>query len=515
MGRGARIVALAIATLLVLGVGAAAGAAPRVSSGPGNPTGTLNVAYDFASEFTNSFDPEQSTSECDTIITGQIYGFLTRRDAQNNVLPDLAQSWTIGQNSLTLDLRPGVRFSDGEPYDANAVKAGLLHNKPNEMYGALHAVTSIDVLDPLTVRINLSNNSGARLIYALSQGAGQIPAPNSLAQASTKPVGAGPFRFVSYSSGSGATLTRNKAFWDASGYKLGGLKFVQVGAGPPSVLALRSGSVDVTRFQPESYQTLKSDSSLGVASRPSLDYLQLQFRFTGPFANPLVRQAVSMSIDRATINKVALAGQGTVATQSFPPFSPDYVQGLASTYRFDPAAAKQLLAQAGYPNGFSFDMVIPGGGISLVERLGALIQNELAQAGITANIHRSLGSDLYTTYLLRKQGNALAAEQNDNPFPPIVLWGQFAADAFSAQQTNAVNPQINVLMQQAFNTADLNTINDLVRQASAVDVQQSLEVPIAFIPQQIAWSRSRVGGPVKAPLSTCSPDDLTGVYVKS
>jgi ABC-type transport system substrate-binding protein len=498
--------------------GIAAGVAGWGAEGAGaatspKPTGTLNVGYDFSSEFTNTFDPAKSQSECDSIVTAQIYGFLLTRNAQDQVQPGLAQSWSLGPNSLTLDLRPGLTFSDGEPYDANAVREGLLHNKSNTMFTELHAISSIDVLSSTSLRINLTDNSGVRLTYALTQSSGEIPAPSTLNSAFSNPIGAGPFQFASYREGSNLDLKRNSGYYDAAAYHLGGVNFVQVGAGPPSVLALRSGSVDLVRLQPDSYSEVAGNSQIGTASRPSTDYLQISFRYSGPLLNTKVRQAINLAINRQQINQVVLDGRGVVATQPFPPFSPVYVHGLVGSNHYDPAQAKKLLAEAGYPKGFSFTLIIPGGGISIEERLAALVQADLGAVGIKTNVQRELGSDLYTAFLVQKQGNALAAENTDNPYPPLIL-GQFASNDFAAVQLNAVNPAINTILQQADDSTSLATIDALGQKGNKLDVEQALEVPIAFLPQLVAWNKSTVGGKVQAPLNTCAPDSLAGVTVR-
>ncbi len=510
LGRMAAIGAAMSGTAVTV---AAWGTGPSGASTSGSHGGALNVGYDFSSEFTNTFDPAKSQSECDSIVTAQIYGFLLTRNAQDQVQPGLAESWSLGPDSLTLNLRPGLTFSDGEAYDANAVKAGLLHNKSNTMFTELHAISSIDVLSPTSVRINLSDNSGVRLTYALTQSSGEIPAPSTLSSSFTNPVGAGPFQFVSYREDSSLDLKRNSDYYDASAYRIGGVNFIQVGAGPPSVLALRSGSVDLVRLQPDSYTAVAGNSGIGVASRPSTDYLQITFRYAGPLLNTKVRQAINLAINRQQVNQIVLDGRGLVATQPFPPFSPVYVSGLVGSNHYDPAKAKELLAQAGYPHGFGFTLIIPGGGISIEERLAALVQADLGAVGIRTSVQRELGSDLYTAFLVQKQGNALAAENTDNPYPPLLL-GQFASNDFAAVQLNAVNPTVNSILQQADDSTNLSTIDALGREGNKVDVDQALEVPIAFLPQLVAWNKSTVGGNVQAPLNTCAPNDLAGVTVK-
>jgi ABC-type transport system substrate-binding protein len=503
---------VAVVPLVALAMGLTA-AVPGLSGGAAAATGgTLNDGYDFSSEFSNTFDPAKSQSECDSLVAEQIYGFLLTRNSKDQIEPGLASAWSVGPDSLTLTLRPGLTFSDGEPFDAQAVKDGIEHNRSSTMFTELHAVTGVDVLGPTTVRIDLSDNSGVRLAYALTQSSGEIPAPSTLNGPFAHPIGAGPFRFISYSEGSNLTLARSPTYYAASTYKLGGLRFVQVGSGPPSVTALLSGSLDYVRLQADSYAAVPKGSNYGVVSRPSSDYLQVEFRFAGPFTKRLVRQAVNLAINRKAINSVVLDGQGQVAEQPFPPSSPVHVAGLVGSNHYDPSEAKRDLAAAGYPHGFHFTLVIPGGGIALEERLGTLVQAELGAVGVDVTIKRVLGSDLYTSFLIEKQGNALAAEDTDNPYPPLLL-GQFASDNFAAVQLDAVNPQINAILAQADNSTSLSTIDAFGREGNTVDVDQALEVPIAFLPQIVAWNKDVVHGTVSAPLNTCAPDDFAGVSV--
>src|ERR1700722_19807316 len=120
--------------------------------------GTLRIGYDFASQFTNTFDPGKSSGNCDGIVTAPIYDTLIHLSPGGALEPGLATSWSVQGDVITLHLRSGVKFSNGQPFDATAVKAGLLHNKLNTTLNDLALINSITVVDPLTVKINYSNN---------------------------------------------------------------------------------------------------------------------------------------------------------------------------------------------------------------------------------------------------------------------------------------------------------------------------------------------------------------------
>jgi ABC-type transport system substrate-binding protein len=362
------------------------------------------------------------------------------------------------------------------------------------------------------------------MLYDFTGREGMIVAPSGLNSASTHPVGAGPFQFSSFAPGSKLSIRTYPGYFQKDRYKIGGFDFIQVSTGPPAVTALRSGAVDLIRFEAESYAGLKADSKVGVAVQNTGAYLQLQFRFTPPFDNIKVRQAVLHAINKDEINKTVQDGLGEVATQPYAKSSPVYVPEIANLYPFDQAKARQLLAEAGHPNGLSFDMVIPGGNITNMERQGSILQQQLAAVGIKANIVRILGSDIATGYYISGRGNAFAAEKLAEAFPPNLINGSYGKGQFVSiwshfnPDTNPPMPalldQITATMNQALAASDPKQAYDLTKQASKVVMENALEVPIAFAPQMMAFDKAKVGGTVHAQTNICDPPDLTGTTVK-
>lgn len=185
-------------------------------AGGGGKAGALRIGYDFSSEFTNTFDPAKSSGNCDDIVTSPIYDTLIHQNAGGSLEPGLATSWSINGDIITLHLRPGVTFSNGEAFNATAVKNGLLHDKLNTTLSELADVISISVVNPLTVTIRYLNNTGIELLYGMTGREGEIPAPDDLTKAGSDPIGAGPYEFVSYSPGSELVLKQNPNYWDKS-----------------------------------------------------------------------------------------------------------------------------------------------------------------------------------------------------------------------------------------------------------------------------------------------------------
>jgi peptide/nickel transport system substrate-binding protein len=482
-------------------------------SGGGGTAGVLRVGYDFASQFTNTFDPAKSSGNCDAIVTAPIYDTLIHLSAGGELEPGLATSWSINGDVITLHLRSGVKFSDGEPFDANAVKLGLLHNKKNTTLDDLADINSITVVNPLTLRIDYANNTGIELLYGISSREGEIPAPRDLNNANADPVGAGPFTFVSYRSGSELVLKANPTYWDKGAYHLKGLDFIEVGVGPPGVTALEADAVDMVPVEAESFGPVSHTSTYGVAVAQSTAYLEFQFRLTAPFDNVLVRQAVEYAIDRAKINQVVNAGQGEVATQTFPKDSPGYDPSIAGLYPYDPSKAEQLLAQAGYGPGHgpAITMVIPGGNITAMEEQGSILQSELDAVGFKVAIVRVLGSNVEADYYISRTGNAFAAEHLGDPYPPDQLYDNFGKFQFVAIYNDAENQDLTNLLLTAFADGATAPSWALTKQADDYVMKNALDAPIAFAPQFMAYSKTRVHGVVHAQTDICNPPDLTGI----
>ena len=485
-----------------------------VPAGSADPAGILKYGYDLSAMFTNTFDPAKSNGDCDAIPLSLIYASLLHRDAAGKLNPDLALSVTQAGRTITIKLRPGVVFSDNEAFTADAVKAGLLHNKKNTQLTSLAPIDSIDVVDPLTLVVHYQNDTGVEFVGAMAGRDGYIVAPNAVANASNKPVGAGPFVLSSYSPGGTISVRPNPLFWDKTRYKIAGVDFIQVGVGPPSLTALRSGSVDIVNVDSDGFTQLHTSPGFGVAVQQTTAYLQFQFRNVAPFDNQKLRQAVLYAINKDELNKVVESGQGEVATQPFPMASLGYDASLANLYPYNPAMAKQLLTEAGFPNGISVSVAIPGGNISEMERMSNIVQQQLAQVGIRMNVIRILGSDIATQYYIAGNGVAFLAAKLGSTYPPDQLYSSYGVGQFVPIWNKFERADINDLMVQALKIGIDPQAWALTKQADQIVMSQALEAPLVFRPEFQAYSSTRLGGVIHAPTDICDPDNLTTRFVK-
>jgi peptide/nickel transport system substrate-binding protein len=513
---GATTVVGAAATTSTTG---APGVSGRVDpGGTPDPNGVLRYGVDFPGEFTpNSFDPAGSLNSCDKIDEGLIYDTLTRLSPSGQLEPGLAQSWsfTPGGTSLTIHLRPNVTFSDGTPVDANAVKASILHVKSSPLRTSLSVIKDINVVDPLTLQLDLSLPTPADLLYAWNDLDGMVIAPSAISAAATHPVGSGPYTLAS-ANNSEIVLKKNPNYWDASAYQPAEIDFISVGVGPPSIAALKAGSIDMTAFDPESIPVVKPDTTLGYNIRPSHEYLTIEFRLdTPPVNNPVVRQAINYAVDRNEINNVVLGGTGIVTDETFAPDQPvAYNPSVANEYTpYNPDKARQLLAQAGYPNGISFTLVIPGG-VTLAEREAPLLQNEMAKAGINVKIVSVDPSQLLTSFYLHKENDAIAIPYPAEEEYARELYDKYGALGYTSKLTGSVQGgQYENLLIQGQGTLDPATLKPIMQQAAQLTTDQALEVPIAFESQMLAWNYSKIGGSPNAGSDPCRPD-FSGFFVR-
>jgi peptide/nickel transport system substrate-binding protein len=173
-----------------------------------NPNGVLTYGIDLNSEFDNTFNPEQSFNPCGFAILSNIYasGFGITNTA---FIPTVIKSWSTTPNTVTLHLRPGVVFSNGDPVDANAMKASLLYSRQSPLLTTLTAISTIDVVNPLALVLNLSNPIPGDVVQAMYHSDGTIYDPSTISTDGTKPVGAGPFVLKSYNVGSSIKLVAN------------------------------------------------------------------------------------------------------------------------------------------------------------------------------------------------------------------------------------------------------------------------------------------------------------------
>jgi peptide/nickel transport system substrate-binding protein len=332
-------------------------------------------------------NPAAAISEA---LYGNLFEGLVQFARDGSVRPCLAESWEISSDGLSyvFHLRGGVRFHNGTVFDAGTAKysleRALAPESANPQRARIAAVRAVEALDARTLRLGLSRRSGG-LLQSLAWGAFVMVEPRSAPTNSAQPVGTGPFRFLAWSRGDSLSLERNDGYWGTPA-RLERVTFKFISDPSAAYAALMAGDIDVFSNYPapESFAQFAADPrfKVFVGSTESEAVLALNNR-RPPLDDVRVRRAVAYALDRHAIVDGAMFGYGTPIGSHFPPHSPDYVD-LTDVYPHDPGRARALLAQAGYPNGFSVTMKLPPP--SYARRAGEIVASQLAQVGIAVRM---------------------------------------------------------------------------------------------------------------------------------
>ncbi len=388
--------------------------------------GTLTIA-----EGTDALtlDPHNYKAATDLIVSNLIYDTLVRFDLSLNLRPALAVGWLeLSPTSWRFDLRQGVKFSDGTPFDARAVKTSL-ERAAAAPRGAGYAgiVDHVDVVTPMRVIVHLKRpfapflkNMAAPVVAIISPSALQPGAPDI----NTHPVGTGPFMLAEWVPNQRLRLVPNPNYWGRAPY-LDAVIFRPIPEDSTRFLAFRGGQVDVISNPPANLAAqIRANPNMSLDTSPSTRDVRVAFTVTNPpFNNVKVRQAVAMAIDRGPIIKFVLNGLGREAKCGLIP--PEIMAtSPCADLPFDVAKAKQLLAEAGFANGLTTQFWTPEGRYLGDRQIAEAVQQQLQQINVRTNI-KVMEWGAYLDALARHEAQMF-----------IIGWGWVTGDPAQALRQN-------------------------------------------------------------------------------
>jgi peptide/nickel transport system substrate-binding protein len=426
----------------------------------------------------DTMDPALSGSFVARVAMAGMCDTLIDVDQKLNYIPSLATSWqwSADGRALTMHLRQGITFQNGEPFNADAVKWNITRYQTmpaSRRVAELKPVAGVNVLDPEAVRFDLSHPY-APLLSVLADRPGMMLAPKASAaegaNVAAHPVCLGPYEFVRRMAQDRIVLQRAANYWDPSKQGFDEVDYVTMPDPSVRLSNLRAGALDlIERVAPTDLPTIRSDTRLRIVSSVALGYSLLSINVgNGPMAqnplgqNPLVREAFEDSIDRDALNQVVFSGAYIPDSQPEAPNSPYYDPDFPTPPR-DVAKAKALLQQAGVPHP-TFTLLVPNDPIN--GQVAQVLQSMADEAGFDMKLQVMDGAAL--------TGQAQAGNYQmtmniwsgrPDPDQNVSIW--LACDGF-LDRGKYCNPSLDKLLAAASATNDATKRAALYRQAAAI-----------------------------------------------
>jgi peptide/nickel transport system substrate-binding protein len=344
-------------------------------------------------------DPTLARTYVGRIVFSSICDKLFDIDEKLNIVPQLAlgQETSADGKAVTIKLRPGVKFHDGEPFNAEAAKYSLerhLTMKGSFRRPEIASVDKVEIVDPMTIRLVLKEPFSP-LLAQLTDRAGMMVSPKAAEAAGDKfglkPVCAGPYKFVERVQQDRIVVEKFADYWNKDQVFIDKITYLPIVDGTVRLANLRSGGLDlIERVLATDIKTVRDNPKLKLSKAVQLGYLGITMNLAnGPKAdNPLgkdvrVRRALEASLDRDAINQVVFNGEFVPGNQWVSPQHPYYQQAFPIPKR-DVAKAKSLLKEAGVNGPITLDFMVPNG--AETRAVAEVVQSMAAEAGFDLKI---------------------------------------------------------------------------------------------------------------------------------
>ncbi len=461
----------------------------------------------------DGLDPHKAISAGTKEVLFNIFEGLVKFDADGDLNPAAAESYDISDDGMTytFTLREGVRFHDGSPVTVEDVvysikrSAGMLEPKDPAIVteSALLIISDVVATGERTVEIRLKQADTELLPYLTL-----AIVPKDYAELDTKPIGTGPFKFVSYTPLQSIVLEKNEAYYIEGVPYLDRVTFKISSGTDAAFMELQAGSIDILPYITDA-QASHLPKGYHLEAGP-MNLIQALFinNKVPPFDNKLVRQALCHAVDRQAVIDMVSGGRGKViGTNMYPGFKKYYDESLVNVYPYNPEKARELLKEAGYEKGFEFTITVPSNYQPHIDAAQVIVE-QLKQVGITAKIRliewSSWLSDVYRGRKYETTLVGLAAELSP---------GRALSRFRSSAQNNFVNysnPEFDALYSQGETETKEEKKTELYRQMQAMLTNDAVAVFIQD-PYQLTAVSDKLGGYTHYPIYV---QDMSLVYYK-
>jgi peptide/nickel transport system substrate-binding protein len=462
----------------------------------GPPSGTLG----WSTVAPTAWDPVVSAAGNDVSNLSLVYASLTRLSPEGEAEPALAEKWDFSKDGLTFDiyLKKGLKFTDGTPVDAEAVKTNLERGETESdslIIPYLEVIKSIKVDSPTELSLSLKSKDYV-LPLVLGGKVGMMVSPKAIKEnekgLATQPVGAGPFELTNYTAPTSATLVRNPNYWDAKDIHLEGVELKFFTDEQALLSSLLSNQVQLANIGGEQVQTAES-AGFEVSEFPSLHVASIEVNDKmHPFDNHKVVEAVNYAIDRETLLQTLAGGHGEVVDEAFAPGYSAYNKSVANYYTYNPEKAEALLKEGNYDGTPITITWFADAGLN-TQSESEQLQAELEAVGIKSTI-KSLPSaqaaeDVYVKHNVQFNPNGIVGREA----PSQMLETQYAADGLLNPGRDA-SPELTKALD-AVATFEVGTpqYEAALQEATKLSTEQSANMMLFTQPFLLAHTSSVTG----------------------
>lgn len=352
----------------------------------GTPVPGGSVVYGMTQDLA-SLDPHVDTDAGTRDVVFNLYEGLVKPTSDGGFIPAVASDYIISDDAktYTFTLRDGITFHDGTPVTIEDVKYSI--DRYAEIQGESSAfsslVDSVEVQDDKTLVVNLKESYSEFLpmmTIAIIPQSNEDPAGN--------PIGTGPFKYVSYTPGQNLELEKYDGYWQEGVTSLDSVEFKFIADVDTAFVELQAGTIDILKYLTSAQaETLGDDYNIVQGSMNLVHAMYLNSAYE-PLSKTEVRQALCYAVDRDAINNFIFGGKShIIGSHMIPAMSKYYEPEAETVYSYDPEKAKELLADAGYADGFDLEITVPSSYSQHVDS-AQIIADELSQVGINVTLNQ-------------------------------------------------------------------------------------------------------------------------------
>ena len=408
--------------------------------------------------------------------------------ASLTAVPMLADSWSFPDpRTLRITLRQGVRFHDGTPLDAQAVKAHLdrgAHDPSSAVRADLLSVDSVEAPSPTQVVLHLKYPDAA-LPLILSDRAGMVCSPTAVATGSAfrrNPVGAGPWAFSRWVENEVVSVRRSPVYWGQK-VKLDGIDMKIISDPNTAARSVMTGENDFAhRLFPQQKMIADRAKRTQQVNAPTMAAYQVVFNLSRPALQDMrVRQAINLAVDRDAFNKISQLGLGSPATTLLPRGYWAHDDSLEGFYPHDPAKARQLLSDAGHAGGV--DLQLYGYIDQASQQRSELLIEQLREVGIRVQLVAGLNADINPRFFIKGEGDICLTLWSGRPDPAQTFQVMYAKDGFINPGHVAPPQEVQQALLDVRATADPAQRKAAFSRLERLVLENALSVSLFFAPE--------------------------------